>query len=299
MEKGKYSNSMRIIVNMACGLANRMFQYSYYLFLKKKGYNVSVDYYTSARLAHEDVAWNDIFPNAEIKQASKFKVFLLGGGSDILSRIRRRFLPSSTMVVNTSGAFEICDIDSRKKNQYVIGVFLNADVVQTVSREVKSCFAFMPFKEERNILLEKEMNDCNSVAIHVRKGKDYQTRIWYKDTCSMEYYNKAISVIKEKVDNPQFYVFTDNPQWVKENFKDLDYTLVEGNPAVGYGSHFDMQLMSVCKHNIISNSTYSWWSAFLNKNENKIVIVPEIWFNPKSCENYTSKKALCKGWIAI
>lgn len=299
MEKEKYNNKMKIIVNMACGLANRMFQYSYYLYLKKKGYDVSVDYYHSAKLAHENVPWNDIFPNAEITQASKLKVFMLGGGSDILSKIRRRFLPSFTGVINTSGAFEICDIDIKKNNQYLIGVFLNADVIQTVSNEVKSCFTFKPFEDERNIQFQKQMNDCNSVAIHVRKGKDYQTRIWYKDTCSMEYYNKAIEIVREKVDNPRFYVFTDNPQWVKEHFKGIDYTLVEGNPAVGYGCQFDMQLMSYCKHNIISNSTYSWWSAFLNNNEEKIVIIPEIWFNPKSCADYTSKKALCKNWIAV
>ena len=67
---------MKVIVNMACGLANRMFQYSYYLFLKHKGYNVKVDFYNSAKLAHEKVSWNDIFPKAKIKQASFFDVFL-------------------------------------------------------------------------------------------------------------------------------------------------------------------------------------------------------------------------------
>lgn len=79
-------------------------------------------------------------------------------------------------------------------------------------------------------------------------------------------------MIIDKVAVPKFYVFTDNPDWVRENFKDIEYTLVEGNPASGWGSHFDMQLMSVCKHNIISNSTYSWWSAFLNAHPQKIVV---------------------------
>ena len=78
---------MGFIVNMACGLANRMFQYSYYLFLKKQGYKVTVDFYRSAKLAHEKVAWNSIFPYAEIKQASRLKVFLWGGGSDLCSKV--------------------------------------------------------------------------------------------------------------------------------------------------------------------------------------------------------------------
>lgn len=87
---------MEIIVNMACGLANRMFQYSYYLFLKKQGYEVAVDFYRSAKLAHEKVEWNAVFPHAEIRQASRLKVFLWGGGADICSKVRRKYFPSST-----------------------------------------------------------------------------------------------------------------------------------------------------------------------------------------------------------
>lgn len=81
---------MGLIVNMACGLANRMFQYSYYLFLKKQGYEVAVVFYRSAKLAHEKVAWNSIFPHAEIKQVSLLKVFLWGGGADLCSKVRPR-----------------------------------------------------------------------------------------------------------------------------------------------------------------------------------------------------------------
>ena len=125
------------------------------------------------------------------------------------------------------------------------------------------------------------------------------SRIWYQDTCPLEYYRKAMDYIRERVDNPKFYVFADNPSWVKEHFKGLDYTLVEGNPPSGWGSHFDMQLMSCCKHNIISNSTYSWWGAFLNKNPEKMVILPHQWFNPKSCEESTSEKVQCEGWVAL
>lgn len=79
-----------IIVNIACGLANRMFQYSYYLYLKKMGYDAKVDFYKTAKLEHENVAWNSIFPNAPIQQASVWEVFKTGGGSDMISKIRRR-----------------------------------------------------------------------------------------------------------------------------------------------------------------------------------------------------------------
>lgn len=290
---------MAFIVNMACGLANRMFQYSYYLFLKKYGYQVTIDYYHATKLPHEKVAWNAVFPKAPIKQASALRVFLLGGGPDILSKIRRRYMSATTDVMVMPTAFDAYLPKKKGKDKYVIGVFQNAKMVESVEQEVRRSFVFLPFTDERNRQLEREIKECESVAIHVRKGMDYQQRIWYRDTCASDYYLKAIDWIKHWTNNPVFYVFTDNSAWVKENFTDFDYTLVDWNPGFGWGSHFDMQLMSLCCHNIISNSTYSWWSAFLNTSKDKHVILPKIWFNPNSCDDFTSDKLMCKGWIQL
>lgn len=290
---------MAFVVNMACGLANRMFQYSYYLFLKKNGYEVVIDYYHATRLAHEEVAWNTIFPNAPIEQASGLKVLLLGGGTDILSKIRRRYMPAITDVITMSTAFDVYLPEKKGKSKYLSGVFQSAKMIESVEQEVRKRFTFLPFVNERNRNLEQEIKKCESVAIHVRKGMDYQLRIWYQNTCAMDYYQKAVELIKRKINNPVFYVFTDNPMWVKENFTGFNYTLVDWNPGAGHGSHFDMQLMSLCRHNIISNSTYSWWSAFLNTSKDQYVILPKIWFNPKSCDDFTSDKLICKGWIQL
>lgn len=289
---------MKVIVNIACGLANRMFQYSYYLYLKKLGYDVWVDFYRTAKLEHENVAWNSIFPNAPIQQASAWDVFLMGGGSNLVSRMRRRYLPF-TCHVKTLSAFEAPLPEKSGNSVYMMGVFQNAKMVETVYNEVLDVFAFQPFADAYNLSLMREMQSCESVAIHVRKGKDYQARIWYQETCPVEYYQKAIRLMKEKIPHPKFYVFADNKEWVKENFNDFDYTLVEGNPIAGYGSHYDMQLMSLCRHNILSNSTYSWWGAFLNRNPDKTVVLPDIWFNPESCQEYTSRPVRCEGWIAL
>lgn len=290
---------MAVIVNLACGLANRMFQYSYYLFLKKKGYNVVIDYYNIAVLAHEKVEWNRIFPNAYIEQASQWDILKLGGGNNIFSKIRRRYLAKTCKVHYMSDAFSVECPNYKDKDQYIFGVFQNAIMVDNVRSEVQRAFTFEPFKKDKNYELMKEMKACQSVAIHVRKGADYLSRIWYQNTCPLEYYRESIAYMREKLDNPKFYVFADNYAWVKENFKDFEYTLVEGNPPAGWGAHFDMQLMSYCKHNIISNSTYSWWGAFLNKNKDKIVVLPKQWFNPASCEDSTSEKVQCKDWIAL
>ena len=127
---------MKIIVNMACGLANRMFQYSYYLFLKRQGYQVQVDFYHSAKLAHEKVAWNDIFPKAKIDQASSWDVLKLGGGPNLFSKIRRKYLPFLSGVVNMPTAFDVDLPVASKKAQYVIGVFQNAKMVETIEKDV-------------------------------------------------------------------------------------------------------------------------------------------------------------------
>lgn len=291
---------MQIIVNMACGLANRMFQYSYYRFLKKNGFNAVVDFYHSARLTHENVAWNNIFPNAGFEQASTFKVKLLGGGGGCIARFRRKVLPALTGVVTMPTAFDYYNPHERTNfDKYIIGVFQNAEMVNAVEAEIKEAFVFTPFHDEYNNRLADEIQSCESVAIHVRKGKDYMQRIWYKGTCTMDYYLRAVACFKEHLQNPRFYVFTDNAAWVKENFIGFNYTLVDGNPGAGWGSHYDMQLMSLCRHNIISNSTYSWWGAYLNDNAGKIVIAPDMWFNPGSCEEYHSQRALCHGWMAL
>ena len=288
-----------IIVNMACGLANRMFQYTYYLYLKKLGYDVLVDFYRTAKLSHENVDWEQIFPNATLPQASFCKIQWLGGGSDLLCKFRRKFVPFMHRVVQMPTAFDAHLPVEGKGDQYIIGVFQNAKMADAVKSEVQNAFTFTPFENGRNADFMHQMQSAESVAIHVRKGKDYASRIWYQDTCPVCYYKEAVELMKMKLNNPQFYIFTDNPEWVKENLNGFEYTLVEGNPPAGWGSHFDMQLMSYCKHNIISNSTYAWWAAFLNKNENKVVVCPHVWFNPKSCEEYTSAKVLCDGWIAL
>lgn len=289
---------MNHIVNMACGLANRMFQYSYYLLLKEKGYNPKVDFYSSGKLSHENVVWNKIFPNAYYQQATQQEVKQLGGGKGLWSRFLRRFFPKFTHCLQMPTAFD-ASLPKMNQSQYILGVFQNAKMVESVGSKIKEVFTFADIEGENNLQFIQQFQNEESVAIHVRKGADYSQRIWYQNTCLPEYYTKAIEEIKKRISNPHFYVFTDNKEWVKEHFKNFEYTLIEGNPISGWGSHFDMQLMTLCKHNIISNSTYSWWGAFLNRNENKIVICPKIWFNPQSTLEYNSDKLLCENWISI
>lgn len=293
---------MKIVIRMAAGLANRMSQYAYALYLKDQGYEVYVDnHYKAKKLKTEDVVWDNIFPNAPIRQASSGLIFKLGGGYDLVSKVRRHYLNCSRSVYFAPDMFSGLPENLLHKSRYVIGVFLNVSFIERIRDLLVRTFQFLPFKDEINIELSDKFQHENSVAIHIRKGKDYSLNEIYSNCCDLEYYKAAIKIIKEKIDNPRFYVFTDNPEWVHRNLmEELDYTLIDWNPTIGWGNHFDMQLMSLCKHNIIANSTYSWWGAFLNSNPEKIVIAPRYWFN-KKYEKYknASQFTICNGWIAI
>lgn len=287
---------------MSAGLANRMLQYTYALYLKKKGYDVYVDNnYKATKWKMEDIEWNRIFPNATLRQAPNSLIFKYGGSYSTIDKIRRHYLPFLSSVWISENAVSIPTEEELKKFNYFTGVYQNAGIAEAVENEVKGLFHFSDFEVgSKNAELAMNMRSENSVAIHLRKGKDYMKIEDYSNTCPLEYYLKAVDIIRDRVEDPVFYVFTDNPDWVKENLKGIGYTLVEGNPAIGWGNHFDMQLMSYCKHNIIANSTYSWWGAFLNGNPDKIVIDPRYWFNPM-IENYRKREnnTACNGWILL
>ena len=178
---------MEAIVNMACGLANRMFQYSYYLYLKKRGWQVTVDFYRKSKLPHENVDWEHIFPNAKIEQASKLKVLIKGGGP----MLYLRFADDIYLGLRKSWKCQrhLLWTFPRENGQYMMGVFQNADMVESVRDEILKAFAFHPFSGGENFHLMNEMlNNKYSVGIHVRKGKDYTKRVLYQNTCSIEYY---------------------------------------------------------------------------------------------------------------
>lgn len=118
----------------------------------------------------------------------------------------------------------------------------------------------------------------NSVSIHIRRG-DYVSNTSankHHGTCGLEYYKHAISKIKESIESPTFFIFSDDIEWVKENLH-VENAIYVSNPILTECE--ELMLMSYCSHNIIANSTFSWWGAWLNQNPSKIVIAPQKWLN--------------------
>ncbi len=136
-------------------------------------------------------------------------------------------------------------------------------------------------------------NNNNTVSIHVRRG-DYLNELNKSIfiTFSSDYYFDAIKLIVKKVKNPFFLIFSDDIVWCKKNLN-IDYPHLFINSS---SPEQDLILMSKCKHNIISNSSFSWWGAWLNKSRNKIVIAPKKWMN----KNLIYYKDICPNyWVRI
>ncbi len=141
----------------------------------------------------------------------------------------------------------------------------------------------LQFKYEDDYKNTSEYNSIvssESVSLHIRGG-DYHKEPMFANICTKEYYQKAIRTITKQNPNVTFFVFTNDLQYAQSITNGFENTTYIKNDQFDRDPGFDLFLMSQCKHNIIANSTFSWWGAFMNKNESKIVICPAKWTNEK------------------
>jgi hypothetical protein len=164
---------------------------------------------------------------------------------------------------------------TKNTRAYMVGRYQEYYYMNNMRESLLSDFAFKQNIPESVGMYYFEIIKNNSVSIHVRRG-DYTDAKEF-DICPINYFRNAVNYISEVIKNPVYYVFSDDHGWVKNNFKFLEkYTIVD-NSQYENADYFDLYLMTNCKHNIIPNSTFSWWGAWLNQNQNKIVICPQKW----------------------
>jgi hypothetical protein len=187
------------------------------------------------------------------------------------------------------------DINKLKENSYLEGYWQSEKYFIEYAENIRMDFTFkLPFSNE-NAEIVKQISQVNAVSLHVRRG-DYvsNAKNAFIGVCSLEYYRKAIECIKSQLDMPVFFVFSDDINWVKNNLV-LDKTSVFVSHNKGSESYNDMRLMSLCKHNIIANSSFSWWGAWLNSNPQKIVIAPKQWF----ASGQDDRDLIPEAWIRV
>lgn len=183
------------------------------------------------------------------------------------------------------------------KNIFLKGYFQSEKYFIQFENQLRKDFEIKsPLKKETTNLL-KIIEAENSVSLHIRRG-DYVSNPSANavhGTCDLNYYHRAIEIINEKIENPIFFIFSDDIDWAKENLKLENTTyFVDFNDAST--NYEDLKLMSTCKHNIIANSSFSWWGAWLNSNKSKTVIAPLRWFKT---DIHNSKDIIPESWMKI
>lgn len=176
---------------------------------------------------------------------------------------------------------------------YFGGYFQSELYFKKYAQEILTDFEVKAPLKQKTIELISKICLQNAVSIHIRRGDFLNLNT--HNTDKNEYYKLAIDKIEEIVHDPVYYIFSDDMDWVKENFKtNFETIYVDFNTADS--NYEDLKLMSSCKHNIIANSSFSWWGAWLNANPSKIVIAPKKWFNG---EDYDYSDVIPQSWIKI
>ena len=260
---------MKVTIVLRGGLGNQMFQYALATSLRAKGFEVALDtsMYDITRM-HNGYELEHVFGIKEklVEKTEWHSLYL---------RTIIRLQPSK-LVLNDS--LDYNDQVTIKPKRYLNGYWQDERYFINVAHEIHNVFRFKLI-DDKTLRLANEMQRGNSISIHIRRG-DYAS--FGMSMLNVDYYRSAVDFLYSRVDVPHFYIFSDEAKFADELARTLglDYTLIDFNNC--QEAYKDMYLMSQCKHNIIANSSFSWWGAWLNKNEHKIIIAPKVWDEKRS-----------------
>jgi len=281
-----------VTVFLRGGLGNQMFQYAAGLELAKK---------RNEDLFLDEVFLDDRFPRKEFTyRVFDLDIFSIEPRLTILSKISKKFpIPGFWFVLDfffiyarrlLGMTYFLKEGDKRspenfsfkdRGNVVMWGFWQSQKYFNDVENEVRAAFKCRNPLEGEAAVLGKQIAASSSVAIHVRRG-DYLLAKYAKlyAGTDLSYYDRAVEYILGKIESPYFFVFSDDIAWCKENLKlpaRATVTYVDASSS-GPKASYHLELMSLCRHNIIANSTFSWWGAWLNANPKKIVIAPKHWY---------------------
>lgn len=302
---------------MSGGLERQMFQYAMYLKLTHMGREVKFDdineYQDDRTRPIMLSVFNIEYPRATWDEINQYT----DGSTTTAARLRKLFKGKKTNIYKEQGfydpkVFENDDI-------YLDGKFMSQKYFEDILDEVHNVYRFPevdalslpPRANEKFLIYYDEITRSKSVGIHIRRSDSRFNEELYENICTVEYYQEAIRYILEREPEAKFFVFSNEPKWIKSLIRDIlrafvnedmskeeimairdRFVLVEANDE--YTSYLDMFLLSKCKHNVISNSSFSWWGAWLNEDKNKITIAPSTWIN-----GVDSKEIYTEGMVLI
>lgn len=204
--------------------------------------------------------------------------------------------PPGTVIVENGFSFQP-EIFNCSTNSYLDGYWQSHRYFDAIAPIIRSDLTLKYPLSEYLAILESEIKSTNSVSIHVRRG-DYANNpaiTTYHGLCSLDWYQQAFEKMQTIVTDAKYFVFSDDPDWVKANLK-LNAPTVYISPSADGKEAQDLYLMSQCQHHIIANSSFSWWAAWLNPNIEKNIIAPKVWF---SGANHDTKDLIPNDWIRV
>lgn len=299
-----------IVVNLFGRLGNQMFQYALGKVLAGKLKTPLVLEYTYNRIDKdfniEDILFlGDVFNTpVDIFSQNKIKLRFPYNYTPTYLKYLIRLMglkPYLTIkeIYEKSQAFrpDILDLEG---NVYLHGYWQSPKYFEGYEEVIRTSFTFKKILPAHLSPLADRINNTNAISLHVR-GQDYvnrpQTAAVHK-VCGLDYYKKAVELMQEKVPDAYFFVFTDDPEYTRQ-FLSLDFPheLVTAS-LWNKDADYDMQLMSLCRHHIIANSSFSWWGAWLNPDLDKIVCMPDRWFADE-IKNQQIQDIYPDGWLRL
>ena len=280
-----------VIIKLMGGIGNQMFEYAFGAQLHALGYKVKYDISELEQYKiHSGYELEKVF-NLKLEYASEIE--LRKYKLTIFNRILRKLNLHNSWIVQRDFAFNIRYLRLKiNKICYLDGYWQSEKYFSSITEIIRNKFTF-PSLDERNKIYLADIQNTESVSIHVRRG-DYVNHSLHGGICDLDYYQKAIEYIKQKVKDPFFVIFSNDIEWCKQNLSIDNSVYITDNS--GDNSYKDMQLMSLCNHNIIANSSFSWWGAWLNQNPQKIIIAPSKCFNGTS---YDTTDVIPVSWHQI
>lgn len=289
-----------IILKIMGGYGNQMFQYALARELLYRGKEVKADfsYYMDTPLddTKRNSARETLFADLPVAEDEIVQA-ILQKNEKLRWKLANRIglLSNYAPVYVQRNGYQYSDKIFSKQNVYAIGWWQNEQYFTNVEDLVRTEYlnGIDKLSRQNENLLEKIQSHTNSVSIHVRGG-DYNNifnSAAFGGVCGKEYYKNAADFLRDRFEDCFFYVFTNDMQYTKEILPDLkSYEIVMNSEADGLQ---DIFLMSRCKYHIIANSSFSWWGAWLDSNNNKVVIAPKRW------SRKNAKSPNCKGWITM
>lgn len=282
-----------IVIKLMGGLGNQMFQYafgravSFYmrkqLFLDISFFNnqLAIDGYTPR------IYELSIF-NTKAQLATN-NILALFSNPNIINSLRKRINMSYYKYYHEIDFLFDNNVFSQKAPIYFSGYWQSEKYFLQIAEDIKRDFEFKLTLDEYTRKIAEEIKNGNSVSVHFRRGDYVSSKITnnYHGVCSLNYYYQALERFDRINKHTTYYIFSDDIEWVKANFLCQRENVVYVHYNVANDGWKDMYLMSLCKHNIIANSSFSWWGAWLNSNPDKIVITPKQWFANNSMNDQT------------